>query len=400
MRPWWHNMVGYRVDIRLFRDSDGDGIGDLDGIRERLGYLHLLGVDNLWLTGVLANPLTGAGGGREVDPVLGDLDAFDKLVTEVHEHGMGVTMDLPAHHTAPHHPGFGDELARALRFWAGRGVDGVRLGITPGMARVADETVGRMVQLLRPVADELGSCSLNATVDRYFRTIPGLDELDVGTDSRFPTIEFDAARIRTTIEDMLADYRATDVHPVWALADWSRPRLAGRFGTGVSGVVRARATALVQLALPGIAGLDTGEELGLSEHNTTERVAGQPTRSPMPWTREGSTFGFSEAANAPPTPEFWGDRTVESQLEDTASTLSLYREAIELRRAHLSNGSDTIEWYGAPAGCLAFRRGRNGLTCALNTSSAPVSLPPGEVLLSSSPLVSGMLPADTAVWLG
>lgn len=399
MRPWWHNMVGYRVDVRLFRDADGDGVGDLDGLRDRLGYLHLLGIDNLWLTGVLAKPVADTGDGREVDPVLGDLDTFDKLLAEAHERGMGVTMDLAARRSAPSRPGFDDELARTVHFWAGRGVDGFRIGVTPGMAGAADETVGRMVHVLRPVADAHDPCLLGATVDRHFTAVPGLDRLDVATDSRFPSIEFDVQRIRATIDDVLADYRRTGIYPVWALADWNRPRLAGRFGTGVSGLVRARAVALVQLALPGIAGLDTGEELGLNERHTTERVAGHPTRSPMPWTREGPTFGFTDAADAPPTPESWDGRTVEAQLEDTGSTLSLYREAIELRRTHRAFTEDTVEWYGAPPGCLAFRRGRTGLTCALNTSSRPVSLPPGELLLSSSPLISGRLPADTAAWV-
>ena len=79
--------------------------------------------------------------------------------------------------------------------------------------------------------------------------------------------------------------------------------------------------------------------------------------------------------------------------------LSLYRRALELRREHRRGGKP--EWYGAPPGCLAFRRAGDGLVCALNTSSDPVPTPPGELLLASGPLESDgeVLPPDTAVWL-
>ena len=67
------------------------------------------------------------------------------------------------------------------------------------------------------------------------------------------------------------------------------------------------------------------------------------------------------------------------QLEDTTSTLSLYRRAIELRRTHVPDPAAPLEWYGAPPGCLAFRPEGSALVCALNTSDVPVPLPPGEV---------------------
>ncbi len=399
MRPWWHNMVGYRVDIRLFRDSDGDGIGDLEGLRDRLGYLNLLGVDNLWLTGLLATPVSGSDGGRDVDPVLGGADAFDALVAEAHERGIGVGMDLAAERPAPEDPGFGDALARSLRFWAGRGVDGFRVGVTPGMTRPADEVVGAMLSVLRPVADAHGPCLLGAVVDDGISWIRGLDQLDMAIDARLPAVEFDVASIRGTIDSVLADFRAAGAYPVWSHAHWSRPRMAAQFGRGPAGLARARAMALLQLGLPGVAGMDTGDELGIAERNTGETMAGLPARSPMPWTREGRTFGFTEAGDSLPTPEDWQDMSVEAQLEDTTSTLSLYREAIELRRTHRSFTGETVEWYGAPPGCLAFRRGKAGLTCALNTSPDPVDLPGGEVLLSSGRLNDGRLPPNTAVWL-
>jgi alpha-glucosidase len=98
-------------------------------------------------------------------------------------------------------------------------------------------------------------------------------------------------------------------------------------------------------------------------------------------------------------PNEWTGLTVEAQLEDEGSMLSLYRQAIELRKTNPGFAGTEVEWYGAPPGCFAFRRKGGGLICALNTSPAPVPVPPGEVLLASHPLIDGQLPPDAAVWL-
>jgi alpha-glucosidase len=98
-------------------------------------------------------------------------------------------------------------------------------------------------------------------------------------------------------------------------------------------------------------------------------------------------------------PPQWADLTVERQLEDEHSMLSMYRQALELRRTHAAFAGDRLEWYGAPEGCFAFRRKGGGLVCALNTSEEAVPLPPGRVLLASAPLDEDYLPPDTAAWL-
>jgi alpha-glucosidase len=100
-----------------------------------------------------------------------------------------------------------------------------------------------------------------------------------------------------------------------------------------------------------------------------------------------------------PMPPEYGELTVAEQLEDTASTLSLVRRAVELRRRHPGFTGTELEWFGAPVGCLAFRRAGTTLVCALNTSDQAVALPPGDVLLTSGPLDDGLLPPDTAAWL-
>jgi alpha-glucosidase len=98
-------------------------------------------------------------------------------------------------------------------------------------------------------------------------------------------------------------------------------------------------------------------------------------------------------------PPQYGALKVAEQLEDTGSTLSLIRRAVELRKTHPGFDGRNLEWFGAPEGCFAFRRAGSTLVCALNTSTDIVPLPPGEVLLSSGPLANDQLPPDTAAWL-
>ena len=107
---WWRNAVFYQVYVPSFTDSDGDGIGDLQGVRDRLGYLELLGVDALWLSPIYPSPMVDHGydvtDHRAVDPTWGDLDAFDALVADAHAHGIRVTIDLVPNHTSDHHAWF------------------------------------------------------------------------------------------------------------------------------------------------------------------------------------------------------------------------------------------------------------------------------------------------------
>jgi alpha-glucosidase len=107
---WWRDAVIYQIYPRSFQDSDGDGIGDLDGIRSRLDHLVDLGVDGLWLSPIYPSPLADFGYDvsdyTAVDPVFGDLDALDTLVEAAHAKGLRVLMDLVPCHTSIEHPWF------------------------------------------------------------------------------------------------------------------------------------------------------------------------------------------------------------------------------------------------------------------------------------------------------
>jgi alpha-glucosidase len=96
-------------------------------------------------------------------------------------------------------------------------------------------------------------------------------------------------------------------------------------------------------------------------------------------------------------PAEWATLTVQRELHDSDSTLSLYRRALELRRAREEFSGDGVDWLSAPDDALIFRRG--GLICALNAGDRPLPLPDGDPILASGPVGDGELPPDTAVWL-
>ncbi|MFD9210358.1 glycoside hydrolase family 13 protein [Streptomyces sioyaensis] len=127
---WWRDAVIYQVYVRSFADSDGDGIGDLRGVRERLPYLRDLGVDAVWLTPFYASPQADGGYDvadyRAVDPLFGTLQDADILVRTAHDLGLRVIVDIVPNHTSDRHPWFQDpELARQRYvFRPGKGPSG------------------------------------------------------------------------------------------------------------------------------------------------------------------------------------------------------------------------------------------------------------------------------------
>uniref|UniRef100_UPI0037C6723A alpha-amylase family glycosyl hydrolase n=1 Tax=Saccharopolyspora rosea TaxID=524884 RepID=UPI0037C6723A len=336
-RAWWWDAVCYRVDVRSFADADGDGVGDLDGLRGRLGYLELLGVD--------AVVLAGAAG---TDPAS---EAVSALLDEARDVGMRVMLaaDVDPARTDP---------SAVLAPWLERGVDGFHLA---------------------PREDPAGA--IRAAADDAALIGTGSGEWDLEFNLDLAVAGFDAAPIREAITKVLA----AGTRPAWAMASTDTERSRDE-----AALTPVRAMALVQLALPGAACLRHGEELGLPG---TQRI-------PMPWEGAEPPFGFSAAeGDWSSIPADWASFTVETQLEDPDSTLSLYRHALEARGTHPSFSGDGVEWFGAPEGCFAFRRVGRGVTCALNTSAEAVPLPPGEVVLSSRPLDDGRLPPGTAAWL-
>ena len=114
-QPWWSNAVFYQVYPRSFRDSNGDGVGDLDGVTAELDYIETLGIDAIWLNPVMVSPMADHGydvaDPRDVDPLFGGMGALERLIEAAHARDIKITMDLVPNHTSSQHVWFQAALA-------------------------------------------------------------------------------------------------------------------------------------------------------------------------------------------------------------------------------------------------------------------------------------------------
>ena len=112
---WWRRAVFYQIYPRSFADSNGDGIGDLDGVTAHLDYLSALGIDAIWLNPINPSPLDDWGYDVSdycgIHPDLGDLAAFDRLLAQAHHRGIRVIVDLVPNHSSNRHPWFVESRA-------------------------------------------------------------------------------------------------------------------------------------------------------------------------------------------------------------------------------------------------------------------------------------------------
>jgi alpha-glucosidase len=257
------------------------------------------------------------------------------------------------------------------------------------------------------------------------------DELHQAFNFQYLGTPWDADELRAVIDQSLAAMRPVGAPATWVLSNHDVTRHATRFanpaglGTQIRtagdrelGLRRARAATLLMLALPGSAYIYPGEELGLPDvTDLPDEVRQDPSffratgqdgfrdgcRVPIPWTAEGSSYGFGSGGSWLPQPDAWGTLSVESQTGDPGSTLELYRSALAVRREQPSLGAgDGVEWLDAPEGVLAFRRGT--FVCHANTTGEAVRIPvPGRMLLANEQVRTSVdgtaeLPADTTVW--
>lgn len=373
------------------------------------------------------------------------------------------------------HPGVADLFDDVLRFWFDRGVDGFRIDVADSCAKdmalpdlPSPSPAGHRKYPGHPSYDrpELEGIHRRwrAVADEYVTSGQGprvfVSEAYLGPTTRLAqytvegrlhtTFNFDALLAewaydsqRAMIDATLAGYSGVGAPATWVLGNHDQPRVVSRYGAAVTGAPftahaglgdrpaketalgadpalgrrRARAAALLELALPGGAYVYQGDELGLAEVDLPVEVLQDPTwersghtvkgrdgcRVPIPWSGDRPPYGFSpEDATAEPwlpQPPTWADRTVRAETGDPDSFLELYRRALAIRRRHPALGDGRLVWdAGAPDQVLGFRRDPD-FGCWVNFSDAPVALPEDvEVLVASEPLVDGRLGADRAVW--
>ena len=352
------------------------------------------------------------------------------------------------------------EFDDVIRFWLDRGMDGLRLDAVPAMAkrpglpdaghapgalfessRWVDnphwdvEEVHAIMRRWRRLADEHGPDEKLLIAEAVVRDPERLsrylrpDELHSAFNFDFLRAGWNADALRQAIDRTVQACEAVGATPSWVLSSHDETRHVTRMGREDSrpsvmgfdtaaepdlelGRRRARAAALLQLALPGMGCLYQGDELGLPEvTDIPEHLLQDPTwtrsgrtvrgrdgcRVPLPWTRDGLTFGFGEGGQEAwlPQPAGWSELSVEAQHEDPGSMLNLYRAAVRLRR---QLGSGPLTWTDStPEGVLDVTVGQ--LRCVVNLSVTPVPVPDGRVLLSSGLLDGSVLPPDAAVWL-
>ncbi|MFY1689827.1 glycoside hydrolase family 13 protein [Plantactinospora sp. WMMB782] len=539
---WWKAAVVYQVYVRSFADGDGDGTGDLAGVRDRLPYLRDLGVDALWLTPFYRSPMVDGGYDvadyRDVDPSFGTLADFDAMIGDAHALGLRIIVDIVPNHTSDTHPWFVAALASppgsaerdrylfrdgrgadgelppndwesifggpawtrlpdgqwylhlfdpaqpdlnwrhpevraefedVLRFWLDRGVDGFRIDVAHGMIKadglpdVGDGVPAgqRQVELLgrarlpyfdqdevhdiyrawRPILDSYPGGRMAVaeawaeTPQRLARYV-GPDELHQAFNFDFLDASWSADSFRKVVDTALAESAIVGAPTTWVLSNHDKQRHVTRYGDGALGLRRARAAALLMLALPGSVYLYQGEELGLPEvldlpdelrQDPAFRRTGESRdgcRVPLPWSGDVPPYGFGPAGGAPawlPAPPTWRALSVAAQTGDPDSTLELYRTALRLRRAHAPAGAATdpgqVTWLESEPGVLAFSRpaaaappgegpvdgARAELVCVVNFGSAPVDAGYyGTPILRSQPSTAtgdqAELPTDTAGW--
>jgi len=108
--PWWKHAVVYEIYPRSYQDSNGDGIGDLNGITSRLGYLEKLGVDAIWISPMYPSPQVDFGydisNYESVDPQYGTLADMDRLIADAKKHNIRVVLDMVLNHTSDKHQWF------------------------------------------------------------------------------------------------------------------------------------------------------------------------------------------------------------------------------------------------------------------------------------------------------
>ena len=558
---WWRQAAIYQIYPRSFKDSDGDGLGDINGITSQVKYLKSLSLDAVWLSPFYPSALADGGYDvddyRNVDPKLGTLKDFDRMVKALHKADIRVFVDIVPNHSSNRHVWFQEALAakpgskardryifrdgkgkngelppndwashfapsawtrttnpdgtpgqwymhffapeqpdfncdnrevhldfiKTLRFWSDRGVDGFRIDVAHAlkkdMKRINESyqqvesfnipqdgtdilfdrnDVHAIYREWRKVFDEYNPPRV-AVAEAYVQAKRRMlyarkDELGQAFNFDLLGSDFKAKEFKRIIAENLTLAKENGTSSTWVLNNHDRVRTATKYGLPdkcnlnewllsdgkdikldrALGQKRARAAAMMLMALPGCVYAYQGEELGLYEvedlkhedlqdpnwirNIVVERkrvyfkkegryvngVAVLHTekgrdgcRVPLPWKSTGTSFGFGTGKAHLPQPQWFKDFSVESESKDATSTLAMYRTALALRKKLQT--SEDLEWVKTSDPEVVHFVREGGWHCITNFRGKDYKLPVGKVLVSSGPLKAGKLPAATSVWI-
>ena len=354
-----------------------------------------------------------------------------------------------------------EDFLTTLRFWSDRGVDGFRVDVAHALKKDLSEPFRSkpvFIDFDNPLTGDDVLFDRNDVHDIYRKwrevfedyTPPRVavaeawvraerrvlyarpDELGQAFNFDLLLADFDAAEFKRIITENIALAKTEGSSSTWVLSNHDRVRHATKYGLPagydlrewllsngtirdvdyVQGLARARAATMLMLALPGSCYLYQGEELGLFEvadipfsqvqdpiwernHHTDKGRDG--CRVPLPWSAQGASFGFSSGTAHLPQPASFAGFAVDVQSGQRGSTLELYRSALKLRRTLQS--TEEYEWLETESSEVLHFARANGWQSITNFGPSAVTLPPGQVLLSSSEHSPGVLPGNTTIWL-
>ena len=370
------------------------------------------------------------------------------------------------------HPEVRAHFEDILKFWLDRGVDGFRIDVAhalikyPGLPDIpSPEVIASYGESLpdeaRPAWDQEGVHEIYRAWRKILNSYPGdrmavaeawaspasrianylrPDELANSFNFDFLTSLWEPAYLRKMIDRAVIAMLEVGAPPSWVFNNHDVTRSVDRFDLGLQnrqvntferqgdpekfdierGTLRARAGALLMLALPGGAYIYQGEELAVPEvRDIPEDRLTDPIwkmseykdrgrdgcRVPIAWTSsQAGAFGFSTNADLQPDQAWlpqspwWGSYSVESQIGKDGSTHSLYTQALAIRKSESGLGDGPMSWIDAGTDVIAFSRPGN-FACYVNFGS-PIELPQGaEILLASQKLSGNTIPTDTTVWM-
>ena len=446
---WWQTGIVYQIYPRSFQDSNGDGVGDLQGIRKRLDYLQSLNVSAIWLSPIYPSPMHDFGYDVadyvDIHPLFGAMEDFDTLLEEVHQHNLKLILDLVPNHTSTEHAWFQESrqsrnnpkadwyiwrdpkadggppnnwlscfggpawtldeargqyylhsfewrqpdlnyhnpevesaLFETMQFWLSKGVDGFRVDVIEFMLQdphLRDEPENKIWDGLEPYGKLNHLYSRNQpevhtlikkmrrVVDSF--TTPGRERVLIGEMFIFDETlmayygladechlpfnfnliynEWNAPNVRRIVE-LYEAYLPPGAWPNWVLGNHDQHRVATRVG-----LEQARVAQMLLLTLHGTPFVYYGEEIGMrdveipadkvkdppavNQPEVAHLLGRDPERTPMQW--DGSlNAGFTDEEVEPwlPLATDYAENNVQSQEDDPASMLSLFRALTQLRR--------------------------------------------------------------------